>query len=163
MACQVASATASLRKVLKASPLCLQRTLDLKISVGVGGDAYVLQQSSKPVSENWSFSPEGLYLIRIPVHLLVLGVAWWRVLFIGLIFYVLVLRLLLLLSRRSPEPLGPQGPPALSQKSPPPVMHLEVQRVVPPEVVAQVEEPADQRADSRCSCMRYGECEPYII
>jgi hypothetical protein len=30
MACQAASATASLREVLKASPLCRQRTLDLK-------------------------------------------------------------------------------------------------------------------------------------
>jgi hypothetical protein len=30
MACQVASATASLREVLKAGPLCWQRTLDPK-------------------------------------------------------------------------------------------------------------------------------------
>jgi hypothetical protein len=66
-----------------------------------GGDAQVLQQSSKPVGENWSFSPQGLHLIRIPVHLLVLGVAWGRVLFVGLVFYVLVLWLLLLLSRRA--------------------------------------------------------------
>jgi hypothetical protein len=61
----------------------------------------VLQQSSKPAGKNWSFDPEGLHLIRIPVHLLILGVAWGRVLFIGLIFYILVLRLLLLLNRRA--------------------------------------------------------------
>jgi hypothetical protein len=50
-----------------------------------GGDAQVFQQSSKPVGKNWSFDPEGLHLIRI---------------FVGLVFYILVLRLLLLLSRR---------------------------------------------------------------
>jgi hypothetical protein len=66
---------------------------------GGSGDAQVLQQSSKPAGEDWSFGPEGLHLIRIPVHLLVLGVAWGRVLFVGLIFYIPVLRLLLLLSR----------------------------------------------------------------
>jgi hypothetical protein len=67
---------------------------------GGGGDAQVLQQSSKPTGENWSFDPEGLHLIRISVHLLVLGVARGRVLFVGLVFYILVLQLLLLLSRR---------------------------------------------------------------
>jgi hypothetical protein len=61
----------------------------------------VFQQSSKPAGEDWSFGPEGLRLIRILVHLLIISVAWGRVLFIGLIFYVLVLRLLLLLSRRA--------------------------------------------------------------
>jgi hypothetical protein len=68
---------------------------------GTGGDAQVLQQSSKTTGENWSFGPKGLHLIRILVHLLVLGVSWGRVLFIGLIFYVLVLRLLLLHNRRA--------------------------------------------------------------
>jgi hypothetical protein len=69
--------------------------------LGGGGDAQVLQQSSKPAGEDWSFSPKGLHLICIPVHLLILSVAWGRVLFIGLIFYVLVLQLLLLLNRRA--------------------------------------------------------------
>jgi hypothetical protein len=62
----------------------------------------------------------------------------------------------------SPEPLGPRGPLALSQKAPL-VMHLEVRRAVPPEVVTHVMVPADQWADSRCSWVRYGECEPSII
>jgi hypothetical protein len=65
-----------------------------------GGDAQVLQQSSKPAGKNWSFDPKGVHLIRISVHLLVLGVAQGRVLFVGLVFYILVLRLLLLFSRR---------------------------------------------------------------
>jgi hypothetical protein len=67
---------------------------------GSSGDAQVFQQSSKPAGENWSFDPEGLHLISISVHLLVLAVARGRVLFIGLVFYILVLWLLLLLSRR---------------------------------------------------------------
>jgi hypothetical protein len=42
---------------------------------GSGGDAQMFQQSSKPAGENWSFDPEGLHLICISIHLLVLGVA----------------------------------------------------------------------------------------
>jgi hypothetical protein len=42
---------------------------------GSSGDAQVFQQSSMPTSENWSFDPEGLHLICISVHLLILGVA----------------------------------------------------------------------------------------
>jgi hypothetical protein len=68
---------------------------------GSGGDAQVFQQSSKPASENWSFDPEGLHLIRISVHLLILGVTQGRVLFVSLVFYILVLWLLLCLSRRA--------------------------------------------------------------
>jgi hypothetical protein len=59
--------------------------------LGSGGDAQVLQQSSNPTGENWSFDPEGLHLIHILVQLLVLGVAWRRVLFVGLVFYIMVL------------------------------------------------------------------------
>jgi hypothetical protein len=67
---------------------------------GSGGDAQVFQQSSKSTGENWSFDLEGLHLICISVHLLILSVTRGRVLFVGLVFYILVLRLLLLLSRR---------------------------------------------------------------
>jgi hypothetical protein len=42
------------------------------------------------------FGPEGLHLVSISVHLLVFGIARGRVLFISLVFYVMVLRLLLL-------------------------------------------------------------------
>jgi hypothetical protein len=61
----------------------------------------VFHQTLKLASKDWSFGPEGLYLIRISVHLFILSVAQGRVLFIGLVFYVMVLRLLLLLSRRA--------------------------------------------------------------
>jgi hypothetical protein len=59
----------------------------------------MFQQSPKPTGENRSFGPEGLHLIRISVHLLILSVARGRVLFIGLVSYIMVLRLLLLLSK----------------------------------------------------------------
>jgi hypothetical protein len=63
---------------------------------GNDDDAQVLQHSSKPAFKNWSFGPEGLHLVRTLIHILVLGVAWGRVLFISLVFYILVLYLLLL-------------------------------------------------------------------
>jgi hypothetical protein len=66
---------------------------------GSGGDAQVLQQSSKSTGEDQRFSPEGLHLVSISVHLLIFGIARGRVLFVGLIFCVMVLQLLLLLSR----------------------------------------------------------------
>jgi hypothetical protein len=68
---------------------------------GSGGDAEVFQQNPKPASEDQSFSPEGLHLIRILVHLFILGVVRGRVLFVGLVFHVMDLWLLLLLSRRA--------------------------------------------------------------
>jgi hypothetical protein len=60
----------------------------------------VLQQSPKPASEDQRFSPEGLHLISISIHLLSFGIARGRVLFVGLVFCVLVPRLLLLLSQQ---------------------------------------------------------------
>jgi hypothetical protein len=78
------------------------RTRDFLDAVpGGGGDAQVFQQISKLAGENWSFGPEGVHLICISVHLLILGVARGRVLFIGLVFYAMVLRLLPLLSMRA--------------------------------------------------------------
>jgi hypothetical protein len=68
-------------------------------ALGGGCDAQMFQQSPKHAGVDRSFDPEGLHLIRISVHLLVLGVTQGRVLFIGLVFYVMVLQLLLLVSR----------------------------------------------------------------
>jgi hypothetical protein len=66
---------------------------------GSCGDAQVLQQSPKSATDDRSFSPEGLHLVSILVHLLALGIAQGRVLFVGLlVFHVMVPRLLLLLS-----------------------------------------------------------------
>jgi hypothetical protein len=61
----------------------------------------VFQQSTKPAGGNQSFSPEGLHIIRISVHLLILRVTQGRLLFVDLAFYVMILWLLLLLSRRA--------------------------------------------------------------
>jgi hypothetical protein len=52
---------------------------------GSGGDAQVLQQSSKPTGEDQRFSSEGFHLVSIPVHLLRFGIARGRLLFIGLV------------------------------------------------------------------------------
>jgi hypothetical protein len=75
--------------------------------------------------------------------------------------------LLILLSRggcyTSLEQLGSQGPLALSQKAHPPMMCIGVRWAVTPGAVVHFEVPADQWADDRCSCVRYGECEPSII
>jgi hypothetical protein len=60
----------------------------------------VLQQSSKSTGDDRRFSPEGLHLVSISVHLLGFSIAQGRVLFVGLVFGVMVPRLLLLLSRR---------------------------------------------------------------
>jgi hypothetical protein len=60
-----------------------------------------LQQSPKPAGGDRSFGPKELHLFRISVHLLVLSVTRGRVLFAGLFFYIMVLRVLLLLSNRA--------------------------------------------------------------
>jgi hypothetical protein len=107
MACQAASATASLREVLKAGRLCRQRILDPKKISAMAlnstrperGTSLILQQSLKPAGEDRRFSPEGLHLVSIAVHLLVFGIARGRELFVGLVFCVMVLQWLLL-SRR---------------------------------------------------------------
>jgi hypothetical protein len=69
--------------------------------LGSAGDAQVPQKSPKSVGEDQRFSPEGLHLVSILVHLLGFGIARGRVFFVGLVFCVMVPRLLLLLSRES--------------------------------------------------------------
>jgi hypothetical protein len=71
----------------------------LDLVLGSGGDAQVLQQSLKSAGEDQRFSPVGLHLVSISVHLLVFGIAWGRVFFVGSIFCIMVLRLLLLSQR----------------------------------------------------------------
>jgi hypothetical protein len=112
MACQVALVTTSLREVLKAGPLCRQRTLDLKkisamtlnstrpgrrTSLILYLGAVVMPKCSSrarslPVKTGASAlkdstSSASWYIFH-----------WGRVLFVSLIFYILVLRLLVLLS-----------------------------------------------------------------
>jgi hypothetical protein len=163
MACQVASATASLREVLKAGPLCLQRTLDLKkisttalnsthprhgtsfiLYLGVvvmprcSSRARSLPSRTGASAPKDSTSSTSRYIFSSSVSLgggyssLASSSMSWS---FGCCCY------------SAGEPFGPRGPPALSQKAPPPVMCLEVRRAVPPEVVAHVEVPANKRAD----------------
>jgi hypothetical protein len=68
---------------------------------GGGGDSQVFQQSPKPAGGYRSFSPKGLHLVCILVHLLNLSVAQGRALSFGLVFYIMVLQLLMLFSRRT--------------------------------------------------------------
>jgi hypothetical protein len=72
----------------------------LDLVPGGSGDAQVFQQSPKPAGGDRSFNPEGLHIVSIVVHPVDLSVAHGRVLFIGLIFYVMVLWLLLLFNRQ---------------------------------------------------------------
>jgi hypothetical protein len=86
MACQAASATASLRDALKAGPWCLQRTLGpekisatalnstcprcgtpLILYLGGGGDAHVSWPDMKPADRDRGFSTEGFPFISISV------------------------------------------------------------------------------------------------
>jgi hypothetical protein len=55
------------------------------------GDAQVFQQSPKLTGGDRSFSPKGLHLVCISVHLLILCVTQGRLLFVGLVFYIMVL------------------------------------------------------------------------
>jgi hypothetical protein len=54
-------------------------------------------QSLQPASGNWSFNPDGLNLLGVPIQLLSLCVAQGRVLLIVLVFIVVLLLLLLLI------------------------------------------------------------------
>jgi hypothetical protein len=166
MVCQAASATTLLRDALKAGPLCPQRILGLrKISAmplnstrsGRGTSlimylgAVVMPKCSSRVQSlpvgTSSHTPcrSGEVALCQPCplsHGPPVAAAPQQV---------------------SPEPLGSQGPPTLSQKVPAPVMHAEARRAVTPRAMAHFEVPADQRVDGRCSCMRCGKCEPSII
>jgi hypothetical protein len=64
--------------------------------LGSGGDAEVLQQSSKPAGEDRRFSSKGLHLVSILIHLLKFGITRDRLFFISLVFCAMVLRLLLI-------------------------------------------------------------------
>jgi hypothetical protein len=59
--------------------------------------------------------------------------------------------------------MGSQGLPTLSQNAPPPLMRAAVHRAMTPGGVVHYGVLANQRANDRCSCVRYGECEPSII
>jgi hypothetical protein len=181
MACQAASATTSLREVLKAGPLCRQRTLDpKKISMmalnstrprrGTSLILYLRAVVMPRCSSRVQSLPArtGASTRRTPPHphlgtsshprrRLGEGTLHWPcLLYFGPSAAAAPQQV-------SPESLGSQEPPTLSLKVPLPVMLLAVHRVVTPGAVARSEVSADQWAVSRCSRVRYGECKPSII
>jgi hypothetical protein len=181
MACQVASATASLREVLKAGPLCRQRTLDRKeicamalnsTRLGCGTSlilylgAVVMPRCSSrapslPVRTGASIpkdstSSASRYIFSSSALLGEGTLRWPCLLHLGPSVAAAP-------QQACPKPLGSPEPPALSQEAPLPVMLLAVRQAMTPGVVARFEVPADQQAVGRCSCVRYSECEPSII
>jgi hypothetical protein len=181
MACQAASANASLQEVLKAGPLCRQRTLNPKKIFAMAlystrpkcGTSLILYRGAVVMprcsSRARSLSARtGASTRMTPPHLH-LGTSshprrrsgectlhWPCHLCLGPLAATAP-------QQASPESLCSQEPPALSQKVPLLVMPLMVHRAVNPGVVARSEVPADQKAVGRCSCVRYGEYEPSII
>jgi hypothetical protein len=181
MAYQATSATASLREVLKAGPFCRQRTLDpKKISAMVLNSTHPERGTSLILYRGAVVMPRCSSRARsLPVRT---GASILKDYTISASRYIISSSASLrggysslalssmswsfgccCSSARSLEPLGSQEPPALSQKVPLPVMPFAVRRAGTPGVVARSEVPADQRAIGRCSCVRYGECEPSII
>jgi hypothetical protein len=170
MACQVASATASLREDLKTGPLCRQRTLDLKkisamavnstrpehgTSLILYRGAVVMPRCSSrarrtPPHQHLGTSSQLRYRSGkgalcwscLPCHGPQVDAAP---------------------QPESPKPLGSQEPLALSQKFPLLVMALVVRRTGTLEAATHSKVPADRRGDRRCSCVRCGEYEPSII
>jgi hypothetical protein len=131
---------------------------------GSCGDAQVLQQSLKSAGDDRRFSPEGLHLVSISVHLLGLGIARGRVLFINLlVFRVMVPQLLLLLSQRVLSRWALRNHQLYLKRFPLLVMPLGVRLAGTLEVAAHSEVPADRRVDDRCFCVRCGGYEPSII
>jgi hypothetical protein len=122
----------------------------------------MFQQSSKPAGENRRFGPEGLHLVSISVHLLIFDIARGRVLFVGLLFDVMVLRrLLLLLSRRVLSQIVSIF--GITRRVPLLVMPLVVGRAGTLGAASHSEVPADRWVDDQCSCVRCGGYEPSII
>jgi hypothetical protein len=181
IACPAASATASLREVLKASPLCQQRTLDLKkISARAlnstrpkRGTSLILYLGAM-VMPRCSSRARSLSARTGASTLKDSTSSASRYLFsssasLGGGYSSLALSSIswsfgyCCSSVGESGAIGSQEPPALSQKAPLPVMLLAVRQAVTPGVVARFEVPAGQRAVGRCSCLWYGECEPSII
>jgi hypothetical protein len=181
MACQVASATTSLREVLKAGPLCQQRTLDLKkisamalnsthpergTSLILYRGAVVMPRCSSRARSlpaitgdsalKDSTSSASRYIFSTSVSLGE-GALHWSCLRCHGPPVVAAPQPV------SPAPLGSQEPPALSRKVPFLVMPLVVRRAGTLEAATHFKVPADRRVDDWCSCVRCGGYEPSII
>jgi hypothetical protein len=180
MACQAASATASLREVLKAGPLCRQRTLDLKkISTmalnstrSERGTSLILYRGAvvMPRCSSIARSLPARTEASAPKDSTSLASQY---IFSDSVSHGGGCSSLALSSVSwspvaatpqpvSPELLGSQELSSLSQKVPLLVMPLAVGRPGTPGVVAHSEGPADRWVDGRCSCVRCDGYEPSI-
>jgi hypothetical protein len=175
MAWEAASATASLRKVLKAGPLCRQRILDpKKISA-------MALNSTRPVRGTSLTQYRGAVVMprcsskarSLPA---MIGDSTpkdstssaSRYIFSGSVSLgggCLLCHGPLVVTQQltSPEQLGSQEPLALSRRVPLLVVPLVVCRAGTLEATARSEVPADRQVDGRCSCVRCDGYEPSII
>jgi hypothetical protein len=162
MAYQAASATTSPRDALKASPLCLQRTLDpRKISVMAlnstrpgRGTSLILylgavlmprcSSRARSLSTGTGASAPKDSTSSASQYIFSSFVSLGRGCSSSPCLLCHGSPAAAAPQQASPEPGGSQGPPTLSQKFPPPVMRVEVHWVVTPRVVAHFEVPADQ-------------------
>jgi hypothetical protein len=159
MACQAASATTSLREVLKAGPLCQQRTRDPKKisatalnSTRPGCGTFLILYLGAVVMPRCSSRARslpartGASTRRTPPHPHLGTSSHPRCHSAeGTLHWPCLLHpspsVAAAPQQASPEPLGSQGPPTLSQKDPLHVMLLAVRRAVTPRVVAYFKVP----------------------
>jgi hypothetical protein len=129
---------------------------------GGSGDAQVFQQSPKPAGGTGASAPKD-YTSSASKYIFSFSVSLWGGCSSSALSSTSWFFGCCCSSEMSPEPLGSRGPPALSKKGHPHVMHAEAHRVVTPGAVEHSEVPANQWADGRCSCVWCGECEPSIM
>jgi hypothetical protein len=180
MACQAASATASLREVLKAGPLCRHRILDpKKISAMALNSAHPERGTSLILYRGAVVMPRCFSKARsLPARIEDSALkdstsSASRYIFSGSVSLGGGCSSSVLSSvpwssgccsaAGSPEQLGSQEPLALSRRVPLLVLPLVVCRAGILEVVAHSEVPTDQQVDGQCSCMRCDRYEPSII
>jgi hypothetical protein len=180
MACQAASAIASLREVLKAGPLCQQRILDPKKISAMAlnstrpecGTSFILYRgavvmprcSSKARSlparirdsaPKDSTSSASRYNFSGRYHSGEVVLHQSYPLYRGPPIVALL--------PVNPEQSGSQEPLALSRRVPPLKLPLVVCRARILEAAAHSEVPTDRQVDNRCSCVRCDGYEPSII
>jgi hypothetical protein len=180
MACQATSATASLREVLKAGPLCRQRILDPKKISAMAlnstrpgcGTSLILYRGAVVMPRCYNKARSLPARIRDSApkdstssasrYIFSGSLLLWEVSFHQsclLCHGPLVVAQQLV----SPEQLGSQEPLALSRRVPLLVLPLVVCRAGTVEAAARSEVPADRQVDGRCSCVRCDGYEPSNI
>ncbi len=180
MACQAASATASLREVLKAGPLCRQRILDPKkisamalnstrpergTSLILYRGAVVMPRCSSKARSLPARIGDSALKDSPRQHLGTSSQVRYRLEEVVLHQSYLLCQgpPVVDLQLANPEQLGSQEPLALSRRVPLLELPLVVGRAGILEVAARSEVPADRQVDGRCSCVQYDGYEPSII